>query len=507
MALINCPECQKKISDSSTNCIGCGFPLNQKIIKRVNPANNRRKSLFISLSIVILIAAGALFYQSGMITKSRDAYSLENIKVNEINQLFLDFQTALKNKESLVDIKVVYNEFPEFQELFKYCLKGAFNNEDEWVEFITKTPFASPNLVFSTISLSNKTLLKKRYDLFLSKKILTSKTSFQKFYSADEEQQTALFNLGKEANIFSTKYDLATFQEAWSETPQLVQDCINAYGEYYLNRELIKIYKSLVVEGIDLGSEIGFLNKIKDNREREVLLTIISNSNNNNAVKKICDLFNISFSNIPLDNLNILKNITNKKAFDSNGNFMGLVDENGLWTGQWKEYYSNNVLAIEGNYDKGLMNGKFKFYLRDGKLCHEGIFNKGLRNERNKFGYVSSGRKGIHKFYHSNGKLKCKKNVSSKDFKNCFVEYWYENGVKGGEIKFSSYDRETDKSYSWFDNYGEYHTRYTYKNSTRYFNYTVIKWKPNGLQKFKREIRGRIINFPKELVNEGFFNY
>ena len=29
MALINCPECSKQISDKSKNCIHCGFPINE----------------------------------------------------------------------------------------------------------------------------------------------------------------------------------------------------------------------------------------------------------------------------------------------------------------------------------------------------------------------------------------------------------------------------------------------------------------------------------------------
>jgi hypothetical protein len=30
MALINCPECNKEISDKAENCPGCGFPVNKK---------------------------------------------------------------------------------------------------------------------------------------------------------------------------------------------------------------------------------------------------------------------------------------------------------------------------------------------------------------------------------------------------------------------------------------------------------------------------------------------
>ena len=36
MALINCPECGKEISDKSKQCIHCGYPLKQKNICLVN---------------------------------------------------------------------------------------------------------------------------------------------------------------------------------------------------------------------------------------------------------------------------------------------------------------------------------------------------------------------------------------------------------------------------------------------------------------------------------------
>ena len=45
MALINCPECQKEISDSSQNCIGCGKSLN-------NNSNKMKKFWWIPLLII-----------------------------------------------------------------------------------------------------------------------------------------------------------------------------------------------------------------------------------------------------------------------------------------------------------------------------------------------------------------------------------------------------------------------------------------------------------------------
>lgn len=41
MALINCPECKIKISNKSTNCVHCGFPINDKPFKEVVPGESK----------------------------------------------------------------------------------------------------------------------------------------------------------------------------------------------------------------------------------------------------------------------------------------------------------------------------------------------------------------------------------------------------------------------------------------------------------------------------------
>jgi antitoxin component YwqK of YwqJK toxin-antitoxin module len=53
MALINCPECQKEISDSSKNCIGCGKYLN-------NNSNKMKKFCWIPFVILAVIAIVAI---------------------------------------------------------------------------------------------------------------------------------------------------------------------------------------------------------------------------------------------------------------------------------------------------------------------------------------------------------------------------------------------------------------------------------------------------------------
>ena len=50
MALINCNECGREISDKATSCIHCGYPLNNKTLS--NPTS--KKKLYVIVAIIIL---------------------------------------------------------------------------------------------------------------------------------------------------------------------------------------------------------------------------------------------------------------------------------------------------------------------------------------------------------------------------------------------------------------------------------------------------------------------
>ena len=60
MALINCPECGKEISDQARNCINCGYPINVKqstnkmqgVIKKI--VDSKRILIVVVVTIVLL---------------------------------------------------------------------------------------------------------------------------------------------------------------------------------------------------------------------------------------------------------------------------------------------------------------------------------------------------------------------------------------------------------------------------------------------------------------------
>ena len=57
MALINCPECDKKISDASPNCIYCGYPIHNSSPHKVSPLNAKKLGVIVLVCVVCLCFA------------------------------------------------------------------------------------------------------------------------------------------------------------------------------------------------------------------------------------------------------------------------------------------------------------------------------------------------------------------------------------------------------------------------------------------------------------------
>lgn len=91
MALINCPECNKSISDQSNSCPGCGYPLKSNDTKIVvkRPQGCFMQTLNIGCLIVLIL--GAIFLLNiailaiGAYTTENENKNLEISKTNENN--------------------------------------------------------------------------------------------------------------------------------------------------------------------------------------------------------------------------------------------------------------------------------------------------------------------------------------------------------------------------------------------------------------------------------------
>ncbi|WP_329809005.1 zinc ribbon domain-containing protein [Enterocloster citroniae] len=62
MALINCPECGKEVSDKAEKCLNCGYPL-QPLSTRLNNTNENQEQVYKmsrKISIILNICVGVL---------------------------------------------------------------------------------------------------------------------------------------------------------------------------------------------------------------------------------------------------------------------------------------------------------------------------------------------------------------------------------------------------------------------------------------------------------------
>lgn len=60
MALINCPECGKEISNKAAFCPHCGYPLLSEDASRLEEARRKDKQLLIRIGVLLLIGIAAI---------------------------------------------------------------------------------------------------------------------------------------------------------------------------------------------------------------------------------------------------------------------------------------------------------------------------------------------------------------------------------------------------------------------------------------------------------------
>ncbi len=69
MALIGCPECKKKISDSVTSCPNCGYQITPEKLAEIKKKEKATQNKFASGCLVIILII-AVFYIIGLVTGS-----------------------------------------------------------------------------------------------------------------------------------------------------------------------------------------------------------------------------------------------------------------------------------------------------------------------------------------------------------------------------------------------------------------------------------------------------
>lgn len=129
----------------------------------------------------------------------------------------------------------------------------------------------------------------------------------------------------------------------------------------------------------------------------------------------------------------------------------GIIDDEGLRDGAWKEYYPNGALKSEGNYNKGKRIGQWKFYHPNGQLEQIGSYNKDGKED------------GQWTWYYATGDL--------------LREESYFNGMMDGfSIEYDEYGKviaegeyiEDYREGPWKFNYGDFRSEGEYLNGMRH---------------------------------------
>ncbi len=111
MAIINCPECGKEISDKSETCIYCGYPLKEPMDKEALKDENAKKATirddFENLGRKlgkkgIFVIFGAMFVMVAVILISVISQNVLNEKEKYVYEVVDEYKDMLKDPDSMV---------------------------------------------------------------------------------------------------------------------------------------------------------------------------------------------------------------------------------------------------------------------------------------------------------------------------------------------------------------------------------------------------------------------
>ncbi len=121
MALINCPECNKEISDKAVSCPHCGYIVEkQPKVKQKNTGKIKRLVIFIFLFFIIVIGFISIFFVFNLNSRP-DIIKVKNFKFISYNdnqeKVEKIFGTGIDTSVSLFDgydydgkLKIVYDD-------------------------------------------------------------------------------------------------------------------------------------------------------------------------------------------------------------------------------------------------------------------------------------------------------------------------------------------------------------------------------------------------------------
>ena len=133
----------------------------------------------------------------------------------------------------------------------------------------------------------------------------------------------------------------------------------------------------------------------------------------------------------------------------------GIIDDEGMRDGPWKDYYPNGALKSDGQYETGKRTGLWKFYHPNGVLEQTGSYNKDGKED------------GTWTWYFATGDLLREESYFNGMIDGYSIEY-DEYGVVIAEGEYLEDYREG----KWVFNYGDHKSEGEYLNGMRHG-----KWK------------------------------
>ncbi len=122
MALIKCPECKKKISESASSCPNCGFELDKKVVKIIKAKEAKDKKSGCTVLIIIIIIVfiiNAIDSDSSSDVKRVSVnkakivlkYAKTNLNVRSSPDTDSDVLKTLKPNEKIISFDTIVNGF------------------------------------------------------------------------------------------------------------------------------------------------------------------------------------------------------------------------------------------------------------------------------------------------------------------------------------------------------------------------------------------------------------
>lgn len=128
----------------------------------------------------------------------------------------------------------------------------------------------------------------------------------------------------------------------------------------------------------------------------------------------------------------------------------GIIDDEGVKDGPWKEYYTNGTLKSEGVYRNGKRTGKWRFYHTNGALEQEGNYNNQGNSE------------GQWKWYYDDGLILREENFVNGKPEGIFTEF----DEKGNVIIQGEYFDGLEEGF-WTYRHGDHREEGTYRSGMR----------------------------------------